>query len=181
MPSTDAGPSLRTMLKSQYHAALAMLRQAIERCPESLWNDPKHLNPCWQVAYHVLFFAHAYSGQGKTSFVPWSEHQAECQYPDGIPGPNDPASPLPLVAKPYTKAQVLAYWTFCDDRIDGAVDAMDLASPESGFPSYPIPKFEHQLVNLRHIQHHTAQLACRLRDGLGVGIDWAGARRPKPA
>jgi len=29
----DTHPMLRTVLKSQYHASLAMLREAIERCP----------------------------------------------------------------------------------------------------------------------------------------------------
>jgi hypothetical protein len=28
---------LRTVLKSQYHASLAMLREAVERCPPEEW------------------------------------------------------------------------------------------------------------------------------------------------
>jgi hypothetical protein len=61
------------------------------------------------------------------------------------------------------------------------VDALDLMSDESGFSWYPIPKLEHQLVNLRHIQHHMAQLADRLRASEAVGIRWIGARRPDNA
>jgi len=72
---------------------------------------------------------------------------------------------------------VLEYWSFCDGMIDGIVDAMDVLSPESGFWWYPIPKIEHQIVNIRHIQHHTAQLADRVRTAANVGIDWVGARR----
>lgn len=169
--------AVRSMLKSQYHSALAMLRDAIEKCPESLWQGSGHTNECWQIAYHVLFFAHAYSGQGKASFRPWKHHRADAQYPDCIPGPADPSSRLPLLPEPYTKAQALEYWSFCDGQIDAAVDAMDLASPQSGFPSYPIPKLEHQIVNLRHIQHHAAQLADRVRSAANLGVDWVGARR----
>ena len=176
---TTLTASLGAILKSQYHASLAMLREAIERCPDDLWSSTEHLNPCWQVAYHVLFFAHVYSCRGEAEFVPWEHHQADVQYPDGIPGPPDPQSKLPLVARPYTKDEALAYWHFVDARIDAAVDAMDLASPDSGFKWYRVPKLEHQLVNLRHIQHHTAQLATRLRTELDIGIDWVGARRPK--
>jgi hypothetical protein len=35
-------------------------------------------------------------------------------------------------------------------------------------------KLEHQLLNIRHLQHHTAQLADRLRQHAGAGIDWIG-------
>ena len=176
---TDA--AVRQILKSQYHAALAMLREAVERCPDDLWTSPAHLNPCWQVAYHALFFTHLYAQTDEAAFRPWVHHQAHVQYPDGIPGPPDPASSLPLVADPYTKEQVLAYWEFCDAMIDGAVDAMHIGAAESGFSWYPVPKLEHQMVNLRHIQHHTAQLAGRLRDAAGIGIGWVGARRGKRA
>ena len=182
MTNTDGAPStesLRAILKSQYHASLAMLREAIDRCPDDLWTSTEHLNPSWEVAYHVLFFAHVYSSRDEASFRPWEHHQADVQYPDGIPGPADPKSTLPLVATPYTKSEVLAYWTWCDGWIDAAIDAMDLASPQSGFSNYPIPKLEHQLVNIRHIQHHTAQLAARLRTTANIGIDWVGARRAK--
>src|SRR5262245_46430539 len=51
--------------------------------------------------------------------------------------------------EPYTKSQLLAYWTICDELIDGAVDALDLAAPECGFFWYKVSKIEHQMINLR--------------------------------
>jgi hypothetical protein len=169
--------ALRAALKSQYHAALAMLKNAIELCPESLWSKSGHTNECWQVAYHALFFAHMYGQPNEAAFKPWKDHVADVQYPDGIAGPSDPKSSLPLLARPYTKEQVLEHWSFCDGQIDAAVDSIDLHSNESGFWWYPIPKVEHQIVNLRHIQHHTAQLADRARTAVDKGVDWVGARR----
>lgn len=168
---------LRAILKSQYHAALAMLRDAIEKCPERIWSGSGHTNECWQIAYHVVFYAHLYSQRDEHAFRPWKQHVPNVQYPDGIAGPPEPGSKLPLVAKPYTREQVLEYWRFCDGAIDGLVDAMDLAAEQSGFPWYPIPKLEHQIVNIRHIQHHAAQLADRVRTAANVGVDWVGARR----
>ena len=76
-----------------------------------------------------------------------------------------------------TKEETMAYWEFCDAIIDDAVEAMDLFSAESGFFWYPISKFEHQLVTIRHIQHHMAQLSERLRAVQNVGIEWIGRRR----
>jgi hypothetical protein len=61
--------------------------------------------------------------------------------------------------------------------VDDAVDALDLDDPQSGFSWYKVPKMEHQIINIRHIQYHQAQLADRLRVATGTGIGWADARR----
>lgn len=95
-------------------------------------------------------------------------------------GPGNAASTLPLVPEPYRKAQTLAYWAICDRAVDAAVDGLDLLSPQSGFPWYRISKLEHQLVNLRHLQHHAAQLADRLRAAREIGIRWVGAAAAAP-
>jgi hypothetical protein len=174
-PATDAITAIRAGLKSQYHAALAMLRQTVEQFPEDAWTSEEHVNAPWQLAYHALFFTHLYLQPGPSDFRPWEGHQAGVQHEDGIGGSLDPASDLPLIPDPYTKAQVLAYLEFCDDFVDGAVDALDLLSPESGFHWYPIPKLEHQLVNLRHLAHHAAQLADRLRNEAGLGTRWVAS------
>ena len=179
MPN-DAVPdaaALRAILKSQYHATLAMLRDAIEKCPEDLWTSGAHEAPCWGVAYHALFFAHLYGSTENDAFRPWERHVKEVQYEDGIPGPPDPKSALPLLREPLSKQDVLAYWTLVDGGVDAAVDAIDLAGRESGFSWYKVPKLEHAIVNIRHIEHHTAQLAARVRIAADVGIDWVGARR----
>lgn len=170
--------TLRTVLKSQFHACLAMLRGPVARCPEALWVDPSPTNAFWQVAYHTLYFTHLYLMPDEAAFRPWSQHQADVQHPDGIPGPADPASALPLVPEPYTREQVLAYWQVVDGMVDEAVEALDLSSPTSGFDWYRMSKLEHQFVNLRHAQHHAAQLADRLRAAADLGTRWVGAVPP---
>jgi hypothetical protein len=169
---------MKDVLKSQYRAGFAMLRETIQQCPDELWYDERPTNAFWQVAYHALFFTHLYMLPGSASFQPWSGHQSQVQHEDSIAGEKDPASALPLIPKPYSRPQALAYWQFCDDMVDSAVDALDLNSPESGFSWYKVSKLEHQLINLRHLQHHLAQLADRLRASLDVGTRWVGARRP---
>lgn len=44
LPNDVAADSLRKVPKSQYHAALAMLRESIERCPDDVWESKEHLN-----------------------------------------------------------------------------------------------------------------------------------------
>ena len=83
---TPAADLVRESLRKQMRAALAMLRESIELCPETLWTDSRYLSQCWQVAYHALFFAHCYSAESADAFERWPEHRADCQYDDGIPG-----------------------------------------------------------------------------------------------
>ncbi len=174
-PTPNALAALRTALKRQYRAALAMLRDAVESCPDAVWDDPTPTNAFWQVAYHTLYFTHLYLQPDEASFRPWSGHQADVQHEDGIAGPADPTSSLPLVPSPYTKDQVLAYLDHVDVGVDG-VDALDLAAAASGFSWYPMGKLEHQLVNLRHVQHHVGQLADRVRAASGEGVRWVSPK-----
>lgn len=185
-PAVESGngtEALRAALKSQYHAALAMFREAIERCPDGLWSGSGHTNPFWRIAYHTLYFVHLYTQPRAAGFRAWELHQTGIQDLDDIPAPPElvdlvePPHRPPQTGVPYTKAEILSYWGVCERMIDGALDAMDLNSPESGFPWYKVPKAEHQLISLRHVQHHTAQLSDRLRTATGAGVDWVGARR----
>jgi hypothetical protein len=159
---SDALPLLRSALKSQYHASLAMLREAIERCPPEEWLNTGHKNASWQVAYHALFFAHLYLQRDEAAFRLWEKHRGAG---DGTGG------------EPYTQADVLEYWEFCDRIVDDAVDALDLDRAECGFSWYRMSKLEHQFVNIRHIQHHGAQLIDRVRSSANVGIGWVAARQ----
>ena len=159
--------SLQDAIKSQYHASLAMLRAAIDACPAELWNDASYVNPFWQVAYHTLFYADFYLQPSETTFVPWERHRPKYNF-----FPPDAESARSLT--PYSVDEVKAYCARCEAMIDEAVDRLDLASPESGFPWYKMSKLEHQFVSLRHIQHHTGQLAERIRQTTGRGVGWVG-------
>jgi hypothetical protein len=172
----NVSETLRAVLKSQYHASLAMLREGIERCTDDMWLSTEQINAPWQIAYHTLFFTHLYLQPNEAAFRPWEQHQANVQNPDGFTGPPDPNSTLPLIPEPYTKEQVLQYWDVCDRMVDEAVDAFDPLSEDSGFSWYPVSKLEHQIVNIRHIQIGASLLGARLRATLNVGVQWVGSR-----
>lgn len=181
MPAdTTPNATLRRVLKSQYHAALAMLEEPIERCPDALWFDPTPKNAFWQLAYHTLYFAHLYLMPNEAAFRPWDGQQPETQHPDSIPGRADPDSRLPLIPEPYSREQVLSYWSVCDGMVDTCIEALDLAQPDSGFWWYRMSKLEHQFVALRHIQHHAAQLADRLRAAADLATTWVDSGPEAP-
>lgn len=168
---------VRDTLKSQYRAGLAMLREAVDLCPDDLWLATEHTNAFWQVAYHALFFTHLYLQPTSSDFRPWPGHQGRVQNEDGIAGPPDPASDLPLVPDPYSKDQVLEYVAHVSAQVEAVVDTLDLASQDSGFSWYRVSKLEHQVINVRHLHHHVAQLADRLRNATGSGVRWVRAKR----
>jgi hypothetical protein len=160
--------ALRSALQSQYHACLSMLRATIRRCPEDLWTSRDgHANSFWRIAYHTLFYTDLYLQANNRIFRPWKHHQRGIQHMEK----------WGKTWRVYTKAEVLAYWAICEAMVDDAVDALDLTARQSGFSWYKIPKLEHQIVNIRHIQYHEAQLADRLRVATGAGVGWADARR----
>lgn len=163
---------VRAALKSQYHASLQALQLAIKECPSELWNDPADgLATFWRVAYHTLFFTDYYLREGHQSLAPWSRHRHEAY----ILGPiHREGGRLPDQCEPYTREDILEYWKICDDMVNTAVDEMNLDSTDSGFPWYAMTKFEHQLVNIRHIQHHAAALATRLRREANIQVGWVG-------
>ena len=161
--------NIQAALKTQYHASLAMLKQAIEDCPDELWEDAVHPS-YWRIVYHTLFYTHLYLMPHVDDFQLWEKHREHV--PDF-----GPESWPPGVEPPpsYSPAELMEYWDFCDRQLDAWVDQLDLSAPLSGFHWYdPLPKLDHQINNIRHIQHHTAVLSDRLRAVSGRGVGWRG-------
>lgn len=162
---------VRSALKSQYRAALNTLLEAVEKCPEDRWLAEDAGPPCWRIAYHALFYTHFYLQRDHESFTPWAQHRESYNHLGGTPWP--PHEPV-VAEQPYSQAEIVAYGHAIEAELNGLIDAMDLDATECGFPWYPIPKLDHQLVNLRHLQHHAAQLGDRLRAATGEGLGWHG-------
>lgn len=183
--ATPLDAIVRSALKGQYHGVLAMLRRAIELCPDDLWVS---INPggapLWRVAYHTLYYTHLYLMRDEHSFTPWKWHQTGLQDLDGIPAPPELQDLLELPDRPrqtgvpYTREEILAYWDICERMVDADIDALDVLNPDTGF-SWHTPrrsKVEQHIDSIRHIQHHTSQLAVRVRAATGDSVDWVASR-----
>lgn len=155
---------IKPALKSQYRASLAMLRQNIERCPDSLWTSGAHPRNFWRIAYHAIYYTHLYLAPHVEAFEEWSKHRNSARYLWGTPE----------VETPYTQAEVLEYVDSLGRALDTMVDQLDLEAAETGFDWYPnMSKLEHQLVNLRHLQGHVGQLS-ELLMAQNISTDWVG-------
>lgn len=155
---------IRAALCAQYHASLQMLRGAVDACPEPLWTAAVQ-PPFWRIVYHTLFYTHLYLMPNFEAFTPWEQHRDDLA--DLDPGEGEPVA--------YSKAELRDYLAFCERLVDEQVATLDLAAPTCGFWWYdPMPKLDHQLNNIRHVQHHTAVLSDRLHAAAGQGVEWIG-------
>lgn len=149
---------------SQYRASLAMLRQAIEMCPEYLWLDSNYRNRYWHIAYHTLFYTHLYVNASEAEFTPWEKHQPACRLLGG-------SSEKGVIPDPYSKADLLDYHQICCEQVEDKVPKLPLDG-SSGFDWLPFKRLELHFYNIGHLQHHTGQLAERLRTVCDIGVAW---------
>jgi hypothetical protein len=157
--------NLKPALKGQYHAALDMLKGAIEACPDAIWTGGVPPRSFWRLSYHTLFYAHLYLQVRYEDFVPWESHRDEVESADKER----------LDATPYSKAEILAYWEIVDAMVDLQIDKIDLSAQDSGIPWYKIPKLDHVILNMRHVQEHAGQLRDRLMEA-GIDQRWHSKR-----
>lgn len=148
------------VIQSQYLAALAMLQEVIDKCPDAMWQNTPDREQFWHVAYHVLFYVHLYLQPTEADFTPWRLHRDEGRSLDKT------------VVRPYTKAEVLEYLDLCRAEVAKQVPQLDLDAP-SGFYWLPFNKLALQFYNIRHLQHHTGELSDRL-GRLDIDLEWVG-------
>ena len=147
----------RRAIQSQYLSALAMLKQAIVKCPPSVWDSPQDKNRFWFTAYHALYYAHLYLQPTRKDFVRWEGH-------------GKPTSTAPL-----SKEEVLCYLAHVEQEVARQIPHLNLRAP-SGFYELRVDKLELQFVTIRHIQHHTGELYERLGSRGKVKLAWAEQR-----
>lgn len=162
---------LQQAFKEQFHAALAMLADCVERCPDDLWSAGAHPRPFWRVAFHAAFFAQLYLGQDSAAFRPWPGHREDVGALLSDPTEVEPYE-MPEEIEPYTRQEMLGYVAYVDSLVDPTVDALDLSAPSTGFSWYKdMTKLSHELLNLRHVQGHVGQLSELLMSS-GIDTDW---------
>ncbi len=163
--------NFRDIIRSQYQAALEMLKQAIAKCPEALWNDPADKVAFWRVAYHALFFTHFYLQPEEKDFAAWAKHRKDYE----LMGPPAWAPDrIPQIGEPYTRADVLEYLDLCREQVEERTRQLDLDGP-SGFEWLPFDKLELQFYTIRHLQQHAGELMERLGSRAGINVNWVGS------
>lgn len=171
--------TFKRLIASQFEASLCTLAHGIERCPDELWNARVAKYPFCQVAFHTLFFADFYLGPDADSFPRQPFHLATPILFGDYEQLQD-REPVSL----YERSQITSYLDFCRSKAAATIASeteMILNAP-ANFARRNFTRAEMHVYNIRHIQHHAAQLILRLRLDSNVDIPWIGAgwREPEP-
>lgn len=187
MSDTPLARVLQHALQQQYDAALRMLRIAVERCPDELWdNRGGGEAPFWQQAMHTVFYTRLYlcpseqhadvarnlGTAGEQIGVPLLDTSDEgCRRVFMAVWSLTAESSTP--PRVVTREEMLGRIRLIEEAVPGAVlrvcgpDA-DGPSPMSWMTRSPL---ELLLYNLRHVQHHIGRLYSLLGRA-GLRLDW---------
>jgi hypothetical protein len=148
------GPTMKKEIEAQFGAALDMLGNAIRACPESLWGDTSRHPQFWYLAYHTIFYVDVYLSVGDKNFQPPPPYTLSEFDPSGL-----------MPDRVYTKAELLAYLDHGRRKFRGVMKGWNdkRAKERRSFGSIKGTLGEVLLYNLRHVQHHSAQLNLLLR------------------
>ena len=148
----------RSAIRQQFHASIDMLANAIEACPDSAWPGEGR-GAFWYIAFHVLFFLDLYlSPEDEAQFQPLPPF-----------GRGELEDEVILPERVYRKDELLGYLNHCRGRLDTVMAGMTeawVAGP-CPFEYRAMSNGELLLYNMRHVQHHAAQLNMLLRQATG--------------
>ncbi len=148
--------NIKDILQSQYLASLAMLKQAVVKCPSEVWDAPRDQDRFWFVAYHALRYAHQYLNAGEKGYPRWEQRR------HSVPG------------EPFSKAEILEKLEQVERDVFEQLPRMDLEE-KTGATGALANRFELQLYNIRHIQQHVGELYERLSP-YNLKLEWASQR-----
>jgi hypothetical protein len=160
--------TLKESLWKQFGASIDMLKNAVALWPEEQWKDGKKF---FYNAYHCLVFLDYYltiPPDNFSSALPFTITDA-----DKVPaGAIDDVIPDRI----YSKKELLGYLQAsrekCHTLIAGLTEerSEERWIEESGDMNYSV--LEILLYNMRHVQHHAAQLNLLLRQGINNAPGW---------
>ncbi|EAQ80796.1 DinB family protein [Blastopirellula marina] len=163
--------TLKSLLTGQYQASLWMLQRCLEQCPGAAWDQPvANLKFC-QAAFHALFFTDYYLCASPADLKLQTFHQQHAaefrDYEEMEPRQQ---------RWTYDRAFLRSYVQHCRTK---SIEVIQQETAESlaaacGFAPKTFSRAELHVYNIRHIQHHAAQLSLRLRLDFDEDISWLG-------
>lgn len=160
--------ALKKSLWKQFGASIDMLKNAIILCPEEYWYTNKKI---FYNAYHCLLFLDYYLTIPPKNFsspLPFTIAESDDVIEDVI----DDLIP----DRVYSKKELLDYLQSSRDKCHMLITGLTEEKlnerwiEESGTMNYSV--LEILLYNMRHVQHHAAQLNLLLRQGINNAPDW---------
>ncbi len=153
----------RTILWQQFGAAIDMLENALVACPDKLWSDRLRRPEFWYLVYHTLFWLDLYLSESAEGFAPPAPFTLD---------ELDPAGLIP--ERPYTKDELQTYLEHGRNKCRATIEALtdEKARQRWVFGTVDFSIAELHLYNMRHVQHHAAQLNLILRQTINSAPRW---------
>jgi len=166
--------TIKGLIISQITASLDTLKYCIDACPDTEWQQSHEDAPFSQVVFHTIFYADFYLGRDSE---PFKEQPFHISHKDIFRDYEELEDKMPLNL--YEKQFCLDYLSHCRSKLKammGAETAESLAG-ESGIDFRKVSRAELYVYNMRHIQHHAAQLGLRNQIVTGKELPWfSGAK-----
>jgi hypothetical protein len=149
----------------QFGASIDMLANAMDACPDDVWGDRGAQPEFWYLTYHTLFWLDLYLGGTSEGYEPPEPFGLEEMDPAGV-----------LPPRVYSKNELMSFLLACRNRCKLVIDRMDehSAAKICKFGRREQPFAELLMYNMRHVQHHAAQLNLLLRQRVGSAPEWVG-------
>ncbi len=164
--------TFKELIANQFEAAFCTLNTCIDRCGETAWNARVGNYAFCQVAFHSLFYADFYLGPNAEAFRQQAFHRDNERFFGDYEEFEDRAP-----ASVYERAAIKTYLQHCRNKASQAIAAetADTLNARAGFERRTFSRAELHVYNIRHIQHHAAQLSLRLRIDAHQNIPWIGS------
>lgn len=132
-------------------------------CPERLWSDRSKQPEFWYTVYHALFWLDCYLSNSLEGFAPPAPFTLDELDERGL-----------LPERVYAKDELHAYLEHGRKKCRATIEALtdDKARQRCGFEWLDINVAELLLYNMRHVQHHAAQLNLILRQTIDSAPRW---------
>jgi DinB superfamily len=152
--------SFNESLWKQFGASIDMLENAIKMCPDARWDNKEQF---WYNAYHCLFWLDYFLTLEPSKFLPPKPFTLSEFDPSGTKH-----------ERTYSKAELLSYLEASREKshrlMAGLTDELLNRRWVNEYRNYSV--FEILLYNMRHVQHHAAQLNMLLRQEIGNAPKW---------
>ena len=164
--------TIKELLGSQFEAAFCMLSACINKCPDEAWNAKVANLTSNQVAFHTLFYADVHLGRDLDALKRQPFHRDNAAFF----GDYEELQPRAQAAC-YDRASIRKYLEFCRIKASEvlAAETADSLSAKCGFERRDFSRAELHVYNIRHLQHHAAQLSLRLRLDAKADVPWIGS------
>lgn len=161
--------SYRALIQNQYEAAFRTIKYCIERCPDRSWHAPICNHAYSQTVFHALYFADLYLGEDPDAVKDQPFH---VEHSAVFTGYEEMEAQVP--EQTYERLFIEEYLEHCRKKARLAVAKFSESglAKRSGFSWIDGTVAEVHVYNLRHIQHHAAQLSLRLRLDHKIDIPW---------